>query len=112
MKIRIEDYEEVLEHLTKQRWEAGEEFVAFCDDNLPVDKEGMHTFSTAEAAAEFCFEMTTDVDLFNYIAIRTAYRVMSEGKNDLDRLIQNNGIVDIGEMVRQYLTNAKKKCRK
>ncbi|WP_277015073.1 hypothetical protein [Flavobacterium lindanitolerans] len=109
MKIRIEDYEEVLEYLMKQRWEGGDEFVAFCDSNSPVDKQGIHTFSTAEAAAEFCYEMTTDVDRFDYIAIRMAYRLMSDAKNDLDKLMQSNGIVDIGGMVTNYLTSAKKK---
>lgn len=92
----MEDYEEVQEYLLKQRWEGGDEFVAFCDSNSPIDKHGMYTFSSAGAAAEFCYEMTTDLDHFDYIAIRMAYRLMSDARNDSDKLMQRNGIVDIG----------------
>ena len=38
MKIRKDDYQGVLEHLTNKRWE-GEEFVAFLNDGLPASKE-------------------------------------------------------------------------
>lgn len=101
MKISKDDFEPILKHLVEKRWE-GEEYVAFCDSNLPVDKQEIYTFSTSEAAAEFCYEMTTDIDMFNYIAIRSAYRVMTEALKDSDLLVQKNNVVDIGEMVAQY----------
>ncbi len=108
MKIRAEDYQEVLDHLTKKRWE-GDEFVAYCDNNLPVDKVHMYTFSTAQEAGEFCYEMATDVDFFNFIAIRSAYRAMTDGKNNIDKLLQKDGTVDIGEMVTQYYSDLEQK---
>lgn len=38
MKLRKDDYQDILEYLTKKRWE-GEEFVAFLNDASPVVKK-------------------------------------------------------------------------
>ena len=75
MKVSTEDYVEILSYLVSKRWE-GEEFVAYCNDNMPVDKEQLYFFSNSEEAMEFCHDMATDVDKYDYMAIRSAYRVM------------------------------------
>lgn len=103
MKVRTEDYGEILIYLVNKRWE-GEEFVAYCNDGMPVDREQLYFFSNSEEAVEFCYEMATDVDQYDYMAIRSTYRVMERAKADPDKLIQNTGVVDVGAMVSQYLT--------
>lgn len=102
MQIRKEDYNNILEYLASKRW-AGEEFVAFLNDSLPVRKDELLTFSDHYDMQEFCYEMSTDVDTYSYLAIRSAYRAMAEALNDKTLLIEKDGIVDIGMMTsRRY----------
>lgn len=103
MKVRTEDYREILSHLVKKRWE-GEEFVAYCNDGMPVGREQLYFFTSSEEAVEFCHEMATDVDQYDYMAIRSTNRVMEEAKADPDKLIQSDGMVDVGAMLSRYLT--------
>lgn len=98
MKIRKDDYQEILEHLTKKRWE-GDEFVAFLDDFSPARKEELYTFPTQYDAREFCYEMSTDLDFYNFLPIRSAYRAMQEAAGNKDLLIEKEGIVDVSLMV-------------
>lgn len=98
MKIRKEDYQDILEYLTKKRWE-GEEFVAFLNDTLPVSKEELYTFSTEYDVREFCYEMSTDIDFYNFLSIRSAYRVMQEAAENDKLLIERDRIVDVCLMV-------------
>lgn len=101
MRVRTEDYGEILSYLVSKRWE-GEEFVAYCSDDIPVDREQLYFFSSSEEAVEFCYEMSTDVDQYDYMAIRSTYRVMERAMAEPDKLIQNAGVVDVGAMVSQY----------
>lgn len=48
--------------------------------------------------------MATDVDQYDYMAIRSTYRVMEEAKGNPDKLIQSVGVVDVGAMLSRYLT--------
>ncbi|MET7001057.1 hypothetical protein [Chitinophaga defluvii] len=98
MKIRKDDYQEVLEYLTNKRWE-GEEFVAFLNDGLPASKEELYTFSTEYDAREFCYEMSTDIDFYNFLSIRSAYRTMQEAAEDSKLMIERDGIIDVSLMV-------------
>lgn len=102
MKVRSEDYQYMLEYLISRR-EEGQEFIAFFDSDVPVDKTELFTFSAHHDVQEFCYEMTTDIDTYDYLAIRSAYRTMAEALKDDTLIIENNGIVDVGEMVfRRY----------
>lgn len=98
MKIRKDDYQDMLEWLTSKRWE-GFEFVAFLNAASSVSKEDLFTCSTAFEAREFCYEMSTDIDTYSYLAIRSAYRTMSEALKDDTLVIERDGIVDISLMV-------------
>lgn len=98
MKIRKDDYQDVLKHLTNKRWE-GEEFVAFLNDGLAVSKEELYTFSTEYEAREFCYEMSTDIDFYNFLSIRSAYRAMQEAVEDSKLMIERDGIIDVSLMV-------------
>ncbi len=89
MKIRKEDYREILEHLVKKRWQ-GEEYVAFPDGDYPIGKEELYTFHDLYDVQEFCHEMATDVDRYDYLAIRSAYRAMAEVMNDGSLLTERN----------------------
>ncbi|ULT38447.1 hypothetical protein KRR40_25380 [Niabella defluvii] len=98
MKVRKDDYQDILEHITNKRWE-GEEFVAFLNDDLPVGKEELYTFPTEYDAREFCYEMSTDIDFYDFLSIRSAYRTMQEAKVNTKLLIEKNGIIDVSLMV-------------
>ena len=98
MKIRKDDYKDILEYLTKKRWE-GEEFVAFLDDVSPVTKEDLFTFSTEYDVREFCYEMSTDIDFYNFLSIRSAYKTMQEAAENSKLMIEREGIVDVSLMV-------------
>jgi len=102
MKIRRNDYQYVLEYLIRNR-EEGQEFVAFFDSAAPVDREELFTFFYHDDAQKFCHEMSTDIDTYGYLAIRSAYRTMAEALKDKMLLIEKDGIVDVGLMVnRRY----------
>ncbi len=98
MKIRKDEFQDVLEYLKKKRWE-GEEFVAFLSDAAPVSKEELFTFSKEYDVREFCYEMSTDIDFYNYHAIRSAYKTMQEAVEDNKLLIEKDGIVDVSLMI-------------
>lgn len=98
MKIRKDEYQDILEYLTKKRWE-GEEFVAFLDDFSPTRKEELYTFSTEYDVREFCYEMSTDIDFYNFLSIRSAYKAMQEAAANTDLLIEKESIVDVSLMV-------------
>ena len=98
MNIRKEDYQEILAHLVKKRWE-GEEFVAFYEGALPVTAQELFTFQTQYDVCEFCYEMSTDLDTYTYLSIRSAIRSMEEALRDETLLIERNGIVDVELMV-------------
>lgn len=102
MKIRSNDYQYVLEYLIR-KCEEGQEFVAFFDSAAPVDREELFTFFYQDDVQEFCHEMSTDIDTYDYLAIRSAYRTMAEALKDKMLLIEKDGIVDVGLMVtRRY----------
>lgn len=98
MKIRVSDYKEILDYLVEQRW-AGNEIVAFLDDSAAVNKDELAFFDTAYDAKEYCYEMSTDIDFYSSLGIRSAYRVMSEALQDDSLLIKNSGLIDVGAMV-------------
>ncbi len=97
MKIRKDDYQDILEYLTKKRWE-GEEFVAFPEFSL-TRKEELYTFFSEYDVREFCYEMSTDLDFYNFLSIRSAYKAMQEAAANKDLLIEKEGIVDVSLMV-------------
>lgn len=101
MKIRKNDYQEILKCLTQKRWE-GEAFVAFPYNDSIASKEELFTFSSKYEAREFCFEMSTDIDYYNYLSIRSAYRAMAEALNDNTLLMEKDGIVDVQLMVSEW----------
>lgn len=98
MKIRKEDYQDILDYLVKKRSE-GDEYVAFFDGSTAINKDDLSTFSSHYEVQEFCYEMTTDVDTYNYLAIRSAYRAMAEAIKDNTLMIERDGLVDVGRMV-------------
>jgi len=101
MKIGKDDYREILDHLEKKRWE-GDEYVAFVDGDHPNGKYELYTFQDQYETQEFCYEMATDVDRYDYVSIRSAYRAMAEGLTNTGAIVEHNGIVDVALMVTFY----------
>lgn len=98
MKILQSDYRQIMDFLVKERWE-GNEFAAFLRDSYATGKEDIFCFETPYQAKEFCYEMSTDRDTYDYLGIRSAYRAMSEALEDKSLLIKTDGLVDISAMV-------------
>ncbi len=98
MKIKEEDFQDTLEFLLRKRSE-GDEFIAFHNDLISANKEELFSFSEQSEVQKFCYEMSTDVDTYNYLAIRSAYRAMSEAVKNNDLVIEKDGSIDISLMV-------------
>lgn len=97
MKIRKNEYGEVLDYLTQKRGE-GYEFVAYpC--NVPVDKYEIEYFGSYDEAHIYCCQVR---DTYDLIAIRSVYRAMSEGLSNPDLMIEKYGLIDVGAMVKDY----------
>lgn len=104
MEIYLNDYEEILKFLVKERWE-GNEFVSYPDTVGPVNKDDLVTFKSIYEAKEYCFQMSTSFEQYNWLAIRSAYRCMSEAKINQCLLIEKEGVVDILGMINHYYKN-------
>ena len=98
MKIRKDNYQKILEYFIRKR-EEGYEFVAFFEDTNPTDKSELFFFSTQLDVQEFCYEMATDIDKYDYLAIRSAYRTMAEAHQDNSLMLEKDGVVDLESMV-------------
>lgn len=46
--------------------------------------------------------MSTDLDKYQYLSVRSVYRTMSQALNDKSLLIESQGLIDIGVMVSEY----------
>src|SRR5690606_14229765 len=57
------------------------------------------TFSTEEEARKFCDALSSDLDAYNFLSIRSACRAMQEAVENNELLIEKNGLVDISRMV-------------
>lgn len=101
MQIRKEDYNDVLKYLVNKRW-AGDEFIAFPNDSLPVHKDELFTFSDHYDVQEFCYEMSTDIDSYNFLSIRSVYRAMQEAAGNTELLIEKEGVIDVSLMVAMH----------
>lgn len=101
MLIDEKDYEDILRYLQDQRRD-GYEYAAYYDGGTPIWKYQLECFGTEMDAIFYCYEATTDVDDFNFISIRSAYRAMSEGKQGLIPIMKQNGLVDVAAMIEAY----------
>ncbi|MFP5439102.1 MAG: hypothetical protein ACLGH8_15080 [Bacteroidia bacterium] len=98
MKIRGGEYKEIQDYLVEQSW-AGNGFVVFPTESIPVGKDQIECFSTSYEAKEYCYEMSTDVDFYGFMATKSMYRTMSEALKDKSLLIIDAGLVDVSAMV-------------
>lgn len=98
MKIHESNYKEILDYLVKQRWD-GNEFVAFLYDSPIISKEELSCFPDNYEAKEFCYEMSTDLDRYECMGIRSVYRTMSDALQDRSLWMETDGFVDIAAMV-------------
>lgn len=97
MLIREGDYRAVMDYLVSQRWE-GNEFVAFLNDGAAVNNEDLFCFATPYEAREFCYENSTDLDVYECMGIRSVYRTMGDALSDPALYITRNGLIDISAM--------------
>lgn len=98
MKIRKDDYRDILDYLVNKRWE-GEEYVSFPDREVPIGMEKLYTFRELYDVQDFCSVMSTDVDRYDFLSLRSTYRAMSEAMKDTSLMIERGGMVDISQMV-------------
>lgn len=98
MKIRSSDYKGILDYLVQESW-IGNRLVAFPDTVAPVEKEDLACFETVFEAKQYCYEMSTDIDFYQFKALKSMYRAMTEALKDKDLLIVESGLVNITAMV-------------
>jgi len=79
MKISREDYKDILGYLETKR-SAGEEYVSFLDSSTPVNKNELPAFSSLYDVQEFCYEMSTDRDIYGYLSIRSVHAALTEAE--------------------------------
>lgn len=103
MKVAKNNYEEVMERIHQQRWN-GYEFVVF-SKTVPASMDSMIFCFTAEEAKLEC----TQVINHDFVATRTAYRVMGNGLNDSNLLRENDGLIDVAKMIEEYHNELLKK---
>ncbi|MFP9114792.1 hypothetical protein ACLI1A_12695 [Flavobacterium sp. RHBU_3] len=107
MKISSSQYREILDYLVEQNW-GGNVAVAFPNDSRPVSKDELVCFETSYDAAEYCYEMSTDIDFYEFMGVKTIYRTMSEALKDENLLLTDAGLVDISAMVTARLQRLEK----
>lgn len=101
MKIALEDYRQVMEGLGELHME-GYSYIAF-DPVLPVsDVRELNAFDDSYDAVEYCHEMRTDVDLFDYQPIYPLYRAMVKGLEDSSLLTVQDGYIDLSALLKTY----------
>ncbi|WP_461791342.1 hypothetical protein [Pedobacter sp.] len=94
MLVREQDFSEFQIFLENQRWNNGYEYVAYLDDGFVEDRYEIACFATHQEALAYCQDESTDLDRYEVLSIRSAYRVMSEGPK-----ICRNGAIDVKAMV-------------
>lgn len=100
MEILISKYDEILSFLIKNRNE-GNEFVAYPKEVVILDKDQLECFRDHYEASEFCYENSTDVDRYQCLSIRSAYRAMAINRHDLQHKSAAS-TVDIDRLVTDY----------
>jgi len=99
MKINEDDYRTVYDHLVKQRWEMGHEFVAFPTSDIVEDIGDLRFYDEAEAAQEHCFDSALYGDPYEFLSINSVYYSLSEGFQNPAMIVEEYGIVDVQAMV-------------
>ncbi|MBN8788979.1 MAG: hypothetical protein J0I84_17990 [Terrimonas sp.] len=103
MLIRPEAYDSLLEQLHGERFNNGNEYVCFEVKQPVFDKWDLHFAASDHEALEYCHEMTTDLDRFTFLSIRSTIRAMQEAKGDENLMIMKEGWVDVAEMTNQRI---------
>ena len=98
MKIRSEDYQEVLDYMVAKRWE-GYEVVVFSNKSGPTELSDLTLFRAPSAAEGFCRRMSTGEVAYDYEFIRSVYRTLADGLERPEYLIINNGIIDVSATI-------------
>lgn len=74
------------------------ELVAF-PVGVPVSKSGLRFFSDGYDASEYCYEMSTDVDQYTTLDVRSVHGIMKRALDDTSLMVERDGVVDISAMV-------------
>lgn len=98
MKIIKDEFAAIQRYLENERW-AGNEYVAFPDDNFPAGKEQLPCFRNEFDARQYCHDMTTDIDRHSFLPLRSVCKTMREAAADPALLIASNGLVNLQQMV-------------
>jgi hypothetical protein len=109
MKIYPNEYEEILDHFIKERSE-GNEYIAFLRENDITRKSDLISFNNQYDVQDFCYENSTDLDHYDYLATRSVYRAMSEAMQDKNYIIESGGLIDIESVVNAYYRRLESKA--
>ncbi|TRW21967.1 hypothetical protein FMM05_19460 [Flavobacterium zepuense] len=101
MKIALEGYNTIMEGLAELHTE-GYAYIAY-DPAFPLtDVRELNAFDNSYDAVEYCHEMRTDVDFFEYESIWPLYRAMENGLEDSNLSDVQDGMVDLSALLKAY----------
>jgi len=102
MKIREQDYQQVLEYLNKKRWE-GYEFIVFPVKAPVTPRENLFPFFNHLEAMVYCKQISTATSPYGRSSIRITYRTMAEAFTDNNLMRYNSGLVDVSQMIEEHI---------
>lgn len=103
MLVRRDLYDNLLKQFESERFGHGNEYVCFEAKQPVFDKWDVHFAASDQEALEYCHEMTTDLDRFTFLSIRSTIRAMQEAKEDSNLMTMKDGWVDIAEMTNRRI---------
>ncbi len=99
MKIEPDKYDSLLEAFHKERFYNGNEYLCIERNQLVLDKYDIHFVATDLEAIEYCREMTTDFDQYNFLSLRSLIKTMQEAMHDKHLIIREDGWINLASMV-------------
>lgn len=101
MKIDRENFHEAFEYIASLL-EHGYEFVAYNKDLDEIDTPNLRFFEMDYDADEYCAEISTDDQLYEFEAVYPIVRTMAASMENPELLIERDGLVDVELMVRTH----------
>jgi len=101
MKISADEYEIILTEMVVN-YHNGYDYVAFPDNDRPVDLRDFNFFKSSYEALEYCYEMSTDFDHYKLMLLKPVCESMNNALLHSNLLIEKNGVIDIIAIVENF----------
>ncbi len=105
MLIKPLDRVEIAEYLERERWYNGAEFMTYLDNGSSNEKEEIVCWQSYDEAVRYCILNSTDVDRYEVLGVRAAYRSLYNGIKGHQEFVYRNGAIDVKAMVTAHQEN-------